>query len=82
MTMTIELDWTKYPNFFELWRAERHATKLLYVIGDEHHCYARRGSRWSQVRARGRYGPTLSLRTAIALRISARASAIDTFSAA
>jgi hypothetical protein len=39
MTMTIELDWTKFPNFFELWRVERRATKLLYVIGDEHHCY-------------------------------------------
>jgi hypothetical protein len=36
MTMTIELDWTECPSFFELRRADRRATKLLYVIGDEH----------------------------------------------
>ena len=36
---TIELEWTKYSNFFELWRAHRHSTKLIYVIGDQHHCY-------------------------------------------
>lgn len=36
MTMAIELDWTECPRFFELWRADRRATKLLYVIGDEH----------------------------------------------
>jgi hypothetical protein len=35
MTMKIELDRTERPNCFELWRAERRAIKLLYVIGDE-----------------------------------------------
>jgi len=36
MTMKIELDRTERPNCFELWRAERRAIKLLYVIGDKH----------------------------------------------
>jgi hypothetical protein len=38
-TITTEVQWTKYPNFFELWRAHRKSTKLLYVIGEQHHCY-------------------------------------------
>jgi hypothetical protein len=37
--LTINVDWTKHDNFFELWRAHRRSTKLLYVIGEHHHCY-------------------------------------------
>jgi hypothetical protein len=39
MTVPIELDWTKYANFFDLWRNHRRSRKLLYVIGDRHDCY-------------------------------------------
>ncbi len=36
---TVEIEWKKHNNFFELWRAHRQDTKLLYVIGEQHHCY-------------------------------------------
>lgn len=36
---TIEIDWIKYDNFFDLWRAHKDHTQLLYVIGDKHYCY-------------------------------------------
>ena len=36
---TICISWTRYPNFFELWHNHRRDTKLLYVIGESHHCY-------------------------------------------
>ena len=36
---TVEIEWIQYNHFFDLWRAHRHDTQLLYVIGDQHHCY-------------------------------------------
>lgn len=66
---TVEIEWKKYNNFFDLWRAHRQDTKLLYVIGEQHHCYigsigSRDGSQglgtryqWQYVnRARSIYG--------------------------
>lgn len=35
----IEIKWIKYDNFFDLWRRHKDGCKLLYVIGDQHHCY-------------------------------------------
>jgi len=35
----IQVNWKKFENFFELWRTHRHSTKLIYVIGESHHCY-------------------------------------------
>ena len=36
---TVAIDWKKYNNFFELWRAHKKDNKLLYVIGEQRHCY-------------------------------------------
>lgn len=36
---TVEIEWKKYNHFFDLWRAHKQDTKLLYVIGEQHHCY-------------------------------------------
>lgn len=35
----ITLEWHRYDNFFCLWRAHGTDRPLIYVIGDEHHCY-------------------------------------------
>lgn len=35
----VEINWIKYKNFFDLWRMHKRDTQLLYVIGDQHHCY-------------------------------------------
>jgi len=35
----IKIDWKRFDTFFDLWRAHRDDTQLLYVIGEEHHCY-------------------------------------------
>ena len=36
---TIEIEWVQYNNFFDLWRNHKEDSQLLYVIGDQHHCY-------------------------------------------
>lgn len=35
----ITIKWKRYPNFFDLWRAHKEDTKLIYIIGESHHCY-------------------------------------------
>ena len=35
----ISIQWTKYSNFFDLWRAHKADTQLVYVIGDNSSCY-------------------------------------------
>ncbi|MGB7931678.1 MAG: hypothetical protein WCH04_05550 [Gammaproteobacteria bacterium] len=35
----VEIEWIRYNHFFDLWRAHRRNAQLLYVIGDQHHCY-------------------------------------------
>ena len=35
----VEIEWINYNHFFDLWRAHRRDTQLLYAIGDQHHCY-------------------------------------------
>jgi hypothetical protein len=31
--------WTRFSNFFDAWRDHEWTRKLLYVIGERHHCY-------------------------------------------
>lgn len=35
----VTLAWRRYETFFDLWRARREDTQLIYVIGPDHHCY-------------------------------------------
>lgn len=35
----LSIEWNRFDNFFSLWRIHRNSTQLLYVIGDNHHCY-------------------------------------------
>jgi len=35
----LTIEWVQFDNFFSLWRSHRNSTRLLYVIGDDHHCY-------------------------------------------
>ena len=36
---TLPVIWTRYKSFFDLWRAHKFTPQLIYVIGEEHHCY-------------------------------------------
>jgi hypothetical protein len=36
---TVTINWIKYDNFFQLWDKHKDDPKLIYVIGDAHHCY-------------------------------------------
>jgi len=35
----IEVRWEAFDSFFTLWDTHQKSTQLLYVIGEEHHCY-------------------------------------------
>jgi len=35
----VVLQWTRYPNFFDLYAKHKNDPKLMYIIGENHHCY-------------------------------------------
>mgnify|MGYP001075224487 CR=1 FL=1 len=35
----VVVNWLKYPNFFDLYEKEKAKPKIVYVIGESHHCY-------------------------------------------
>lgn len=39
MPKNIELRWTRYPDFFDLYRKKKDVPKLIYVIGDTNFVY-------------------------------------------
>lgn len=39
MDSVVVVNWRKYADFFELYEHEKASAKLVYVIGETHHCY-------------------------------------------
>ncbi len=35
----VTIQWTRYPDFFDLYAKHKDEPKLIYIIGEHHHCY-------------------------------------------
>lgn len=39
MMPDVRIRWTRYEHFFELYNRHKNEPKLIYIIGENHHCY-------------------------------------------